>query len=464
MSNRITFPQDFNWGVATTAIQIEGGLDDGGRGPSMWPDFARTPGNIYHDDTPAGSAASYHNLQRDLDALERLGVTSYNFSTSWPRLIPEGAGRVNQKGVDYYNRLIDGLLERGIDPDLSLYDWDLPLKYSQNEGWGKRDLTDRFNDYVDVLIRNYGDRVTKWMTFNEISTQAKNGYKQGNHAPGYQDNQLFLRAYHHLMVAHGRAVQMIREQVDGAEITVVDNLLQYYPKTMTAADRNAAARQQMTNDYFLLEALFNGRLHQPFVDHYEQQQGCNFDHIHPGDLAQINQKFDQFGVNYFTSFSAADDPKQPGKAELVSASPGPQSPFGWTIDPVGMLDALRDLKRKYTKDLPIFVGECGIGGFDYPSPDGAVHDPKRIKFLYQHLEQLHVAMQEGIEITGFYIWSLMDNFEWDNGYNKRMGLYYTQYNRPEEYLIKDSGKWFAELIRTGELRDIQLSERTEQGE
>ena len=463
MSNRITFPKNFNWGVATTAIQIEGGLDDGGRGPSMWPDFARTPGNIYHGDTPAGSAASYHNLQRDLDALERLGVKSYNFSATWARIFPEGAGKVNQAGVDYYSRLIDGLLEKGIQPDFSLYDWDLPLVYSANNGWGRREVVDHFLDYTQVLLDNYGDRVTKWMTFNEISTQAKNGYKQGNHAPGYQDKQLFLQAYHHLLLAHGHAVERIRATVPNAEVTLVENLLKYYPKTMTAADRNAAARQHIENDLYLLDAVFKGKLNQNFTDFYEQQWNCNFNHVKDGDLAQINQPLDQFGVNYFTSFCAADDPEQPGKSEVISAAPGPQSPFGWTIDPVGLLDALRDLKRDYTGDLPLFIGECGIGGFDYPSPDGAVHDPKRIDFLYKHLEQLNAAMEEGIKITGFYIWSLMDNYEWDNGYNKRMGLFYTQYNRPEEYLIKDSGKWFAELTRTGELQNIKVSERTMQG-
>ena len=461
---RIIFPDDFNWGVATTAIQIEGGVTADGRGPSMWPDFAAKPNKIYHGDTPEGSAASYYYLERDLNALQQLGVTSYNFSTSWPRIQPRGQGQVNQPGIDYYNRLIDGLLERGIQPDLSLYDWDLPLQLSEAGGWSKRDLTDRFNDYVRILIDNFGDRVEKWMTFNEISTQAKNGYKAGEHAPGYRDKQMFVRAYHHLMVAHGRAVEQIRNTVEGCSITVVDNLLQYYPKTMTAADRNATARQQVENDYYLLDAVFHGKLNETFVEHYQQQHGCNFDHIRPGDLEQINQEFDQFGVNYFTSFCAADDPDNPGKAELISAAPGPQSPFGWTIDPVGMLDALRDLKKRYTKELPIFIGECGIGGFDYPSPDGAVHDPERIKFLEQHLEQLSIAMEEGIPIKGFYIWSLMDNFEWDDGYNKRMGLFYTQYNRPEEYLIKDSGKWFAELCRTGELRGIELPKITEEGE
>ena len=322
---QITFPNDFNWGVATTAIQIEGGVLEGGRGPSMWPAFAKRPNKIYHGDTPEGSAYSYRYLERDLDALQRLGVRSYNFSTSWPRIQPKGRGPANQTGVDYYNRLIDGLLERGIEPDLSLYDWDLPLNFSEDGGWTHRSLCDRFADYVDLLIRNYGDRVKHWMTFNEISTQAKNGYKAGEHAPGYQDKQMFVRAYHHLMLAHGRSVEMIRKSVDGCTISVVDNLLQYYPKTMTAADRNATARQQVENDYYLLDAVFYGKLNETFVNHYEQQHGCNFDHIRAGDLEQINQEFDQFGVNYFTSFCAADDPDNPGKAELISAAPGPSS-------------------------------------------------------------------------------------------------------------------------------------------
>ena len=445
------FPDDFSWGVATTAIQIEGALEGSGRGASMWPAFASEPGRIRHGDHPGGSARSYDFLERDLDALAALNVTAYNFSASWPRLLPDGAGRVNEAGADYYDRLIDGLLERGIVPDLSLYDWDLPLAYARDGGWEKRDLTNRFGDYVDLLIRRYGDRVRRWMTFNEISTQATNGYKSGDHAPGRASTQGFLKAYHHLMLAHGQAVARLRETHDDFEISAVDNLLQYYCASVTDADRAATRRQWTLNSWVFLDALFKGELNEDFRRHYVEVEGADFDHVRPGDLEAIHQRLDLFGVNYFTSFEVAADPDDPGRAERILPAPGPRSPFGWTIDPAGMLDALRELKVRYTGDLPLFIGECGIGQIDSPRPDGRVRDPERIEYLRLHLDKVLDAIDEGIPVEGFYVWSLMDNYEWDDGYDKRFGLHYTHYDRPETYTIKDSGRWYSELCRTGEL-------------
>ena len=449
------FPDDFNWGVATTAIQIEGGLDADGRGPSMWPDFARQPGKITHGDTPVGSAASYAHLDRDLDAVARLNLRSYNFSASWPRIQPDGSGRPNQQALDYYARLIDGLLERNVTPDLSLYDWDLPRRFvsAGKKGWDERDLADRFVDYADILLRHYGDRVTNWMTFNEVTTQATNGYLSGNHAPGYRDAQLAVRAYHHLMLAHGKAARRIREVVPQAEVSLVDNLLQYYPATITAADRDATDRSWTINAWYLLHALFKGEYYEPFLTYFRDHHDCNFDHLRPGDLDVIGTPLDKFGVNYFTSFVVSDAPDAPGADQKISAAPGPRSDYGWTIDPRGMTEALRKLKRDFTGDLPLFIGECGIGNYDYPDPTGRVNDRARIDYLHQHLEQVLVARGEGIPVKGFYVWSLMDNYEWDNGYKKRMGLFYTQYHQPAKYLIKDSGKWYAELCKTGRLRE-----------
>ena len=448
------FPTDFNWGVATTAVQIEGGLDAGGRGPSMWPDFARQHSSkIWHGDTPAGSAASYHHLERDLNALAELGVTSYNFTPSWTRILPSGAGQVNESGVDYYNRLIDGLLERGIQPDLSLYDWDIPRSYNEAGGWTQRELKDRFGDYVDVLIKRFSDRVEHWMTFNEISTQATNGYHSGSHAPGRTSLQQALQAYHHLMLAHGESIQRIRQAVPDASITLVDNFMQYYPATVSNADRSAQDRKIALETYFLMDAVFHGKLNATVHEWATERKGCNFDHIRPGDFEQIKQPIDQYGMNYFTAFNIADDPQAPGEEVVVSPAPGPQSPFGWTIDPVGMRMALNTVRDRYTGQTPIFIGECGIGQVDYIGPDGRVRDPERIDYLYLHLEQLLYAMEEDkIPVKGFYVWSLMDNYEWEDGYKKRMGLYYTQYDRPAEYVAKDSARWFAELCRTGVLR------------
>ena len=440
-----SFPDGFSWGVATTAEQIEGGIEGTGRGRSMWPAFAAEPGRIRHGDSPEGSARSVEFPERDLDALARLNLTSYNFSASWPRLLPDGAGRVDERGADYYDRLIDGLLERGIEPDLSLYDWDLPIGYAETGGWERRELAERFGDYVDLLIRRYGDRVKRWMTFNEISTQATNGYRSGNHAPGRSSVQGCLRAYHHLMLGHGQSVHRIREAVDGATISVVDNLLQYYPATVTDADREATDRQWRINSWYLLDALFHGRIDDAFRHHHEKVLGADFDHVEDGDLETIGAPFDEFGVNYFTSFSVADDPEDPGRAEKISPAPGPQSPFGWTLDPHGMLLALRELRDRYTGDMPIFVGECGIGQIDTPGPDGRVKDPERIDYLEAHLGKVLDAIDEGIPVTGFYVWSLMDNYEWDDGYEKRFGLYYTRYENPATYLIKDSGEWYARV-------------------
>ena len=449
------FPPNFNWGVATTAIQIEGGVAGEGvdKGRSMWPEFATRPGKITHGDLPDHGGRSYEFLTRDLRALEELGVRSYNFSPAWTRILPQGHGTPSQQGLDYYDRLIDGLLERGIRPDLSLYDWDLPKTYAERKGWGQRDLKERFGDYVDLLLKHYGDRVEQWMTFNEISTQATNGYKSGNHAPGYEDHQLSMEAYHHMLIAHGESVRRIRAAVPNAEVSLVDNYLWYYPATVSNEDRNAAKRQFTLNTYYLLEAVFNGRIHTDAHKFLTENHGIDFGFVREGDFDTISVPIDKFGVNYFTSFAVSDDPAQPGKNEKIAPAPGPQSPFGWTIDPVGLRMALNELRDNYTKDLPLFIGECGIGAIDYPSSDGRVHDPERIDYLYKHLEQVDYAIREdGIPVEGFYVWSLMDNYEWDNGYRKRMGLYYTKYEDPAEYLKKDSAEWFAQLCRTGQLR------------
>ena len=445
------FSKEFNWGVATTAIQIEGGTDLGGRGPSMWPAFARRPGKIKHGDTPTHSSRSYEYLERDLDACQRLGLRSYNFSASWTRILPEGSGRVNEAGLDYYDRLIDGLLERGIQPDMSLFDWDLPQAYAEAGGWAQRDLVDRFGDYAAVLIDRYGDRVRQWMTYNEVSTQATNGYKSGIHAPGYQDPQMCLQAYHHLLLAHGRSVRQLRAASSDFEVSFVDNLLRYTPATVTDADRNATARQLDLNTYYLLDCLFKGELRSSFVEHQTATLGHNFDHVRDGDLDVISSPIDKFGVNYFTSFVVADSENKPGKDETVKAAPGPRSDFGWTIDPHGMLLSLRALRDHYTGDLPLFIGECGIDNADYVNPDGAVNDAQRTDYLYQHLLKVHAAIEEGIPVEGFYVWSLMDNYEWQAGYRKRFGLFYTHYDRPAQYTLKDSGKWYAELCRSGRL-------------
>ena len=447
---KLHFDKDFNWGVATTAIQIEGGVDQDGRAPSMWPEFARRPGKVKHGDVPDHSARSYEFLTRDLDACARLNLKSYNFSASWPRLLPPG-GKANQKSLDYYNRLIDGLLERGIKPDLSLYDWDLPLEYARAGGWGQRDLVERFGEYTDLLIRSFGDRVTQWMTFNEVSTQATNGYKSGNHAPGYKDRQHCLRAYHHLLLAHGKSVQQLRAASNEIEISFVDNLLRYTPATVSDADRRATDRQLDMNTYYLLDCLFKGEMRESFVRHNVDVQGCNFNHVQSSDLDIISTPFDKFGVNYFTSFVVADSKEKPGKDEKVKAAPGPKSDLGWTIDPHGLLLSLRSLRDHYTGDLPLFIGECGIDNADYVNPAGEVNDSERVDYLRQHLHKVHRAIDEGIPIKGFYVWSLMDNFEWQAGYKKRFGLFYTPYQSPGQFVIKKSGKWFAELAKTGEL-------------
>ena len=444
------FPPDFNWGVTTTAVQIEGGQSaEAGRGAGMWSAFAAEAGNTHNGDGPTNAGRSYEYPDRDVAAVARLGVKTYNFTASWPRLLPEGSGRINQRGVDYYHRLIDGLLERDVRPELSLFDWDLPLAYAERGGWERRDLTERFGEFVDLLIRAYGDRVTHWMTFNEISTQAINGYLKGVHAPGRRSLQGYLRAFHHLLLAHGQSVERLRAAGDYS-ISLVDNLLAYYPATVKDADRLATEHQREDHAHYLLDAVFEGVLRGSFRERYEKQ-GLNFDHVRDTDLATIARPIDRFGVNYFTSFNVSHDPDDP-RGIAVSPAPGPQSPFGWTIDPHGLLEALRMLHRDYTADLPLFIGECGVGQVDYPDPNGEVLDHGRIDYLRRHLEKVRTAMDEGIPVRGFYVWSLMDNFEWQEGYRKRFGLFYTHYDRPAEYTIKASGKWFAELCKTGVLK------------
>ena len=252
------------------------------------------------------------------------------------------------------------------------------------------------------------------------------------------------------MLAHGQSVRRLRE-VGDVTISVVDNLLQYYPASVTDRDRAAARRQWNLNSWVLLDALFKAELGDEFREHFESRENADFSHVRDGDLDVVASPVDEFGVNYFTSFKVAADPDDPERRERIMAADGPQSPFGWTIDPRGLLDSLRVLADRWTGELPLFIGECGIGQIDSPRPDGRVRDPGRVEYLYLHLDKVLDAIDEGIPVTGFYVWSLMDNYEWDDGYAKRFGLHYTHYDRPEKYTIKDSGRWYAELCRTGEL-------------
>ncbi|MFD5462647.1 glycoside hydrolase family 1 protein [Kitasatospora sp. NPDC127059] len=470
------FPAGFLWGAATAAYQIEGAVDVDGRTPSIWDTFSRTPGRTAGGDTGDRATEHYHRYHQDVRLMSELGLGAYRFSVSWPRVQPTGRGPAVERGLDFYRRLVDELLEHGIEPAVTLYHWDLPQDLEDVGGWPNRNTAERFADYAALVADALGDRVGIWTTLNEPWCSAFLGYGSGVHAPGRADWTAALRAAHHLNLGHGRAVEALRATLPRkARIAVSLNLHAVRPLTESAADREAARRIDAVGNRVFTGPMLNGAYPVDLlVDTAHLVDWSAL--IHDGDLDTIARPIDLLGVNYYnpTVTSALPDGSAPGAAAASEAGhgDGAQSPFpgcadvlfhrapgertamGWPIDPTGLTELLLRLHREHP-GLPLMVTENGAAFDDRVTPEGAVHDPQRIDYLRGHLDAVRRAIAAGVDVRGYFLWSLMDNFEWAYGYGKRFGLYYVDYDT-QERIAKDSARWYAEVIRRGTLPDLGL--------
>jgi len=429
----LRFPDGFGWGAATSAYQIEGAAAEDGRGVSIWDTFSRQPGNVRGGDTGDVAADHYHRYVADLDLMKSLGLRTYRFSISWPRVQPTGRGNPNLKGLDFYQRLVDGLLERGIAPMATLFHWDLPQPLQDAGGWEARDSAGWFADYAEIVFRKLGDRVPVWLTLNEPKTVVNVGYSYGVHAPGKRDRSAALVAAHHLLLAHGRAVQAFRAVGVKQRIGPALNLAPAYP--FEGDDRDAPAVR--TADGFENRLYLDPVLKGGYPDDLDIEPLRAV--VRDGDLAVISSPIDILAIQYYNPVFVG-----PGGDYLTKL---PTSVAEWQqIYPEGLYDVLTRLRRDYG-DIPITITENGMPRADELSASGdRVVDPERVTFLRDHLRQAHRAIAAGVKLESYHLWSLLDNFEWAEGYAQRWGIVYVDYES-QRRVLKDSARWYQQVIR-----------------
>ena len=468
MTTELKFPPGFIWGTATAAYQIEGAASADGRQPSIWDTFCRVPGKVLNGDTGDVACDHYHRLAGDLDLMSTLQVPAYRFSVAWPRVMPTGSGPANRAGLDFYQRLVDGLLERDITPLLTLYHWDLPQWLQDAGGWLNRDTADRFAAFAEVVGRALGDRVFSLTTLNEPFCSAFLGYGTGVHAPGHSDNASALTAAHHLNLAHGRAVSALRTVVPSeSTLSITLNLAQVEPASESAADRAAASHVDAIANRIFLEPILRGDYPEQLVEDTRHVTDWSF--VRRDDLGIISAPIDQLGVNYYTSARVAGSPADDGLGagevrtqgtllrttagstwpgtDLAYTVPmaGPYTDMGWPIDPGGLTRLLVGLHDDYP-EMPLVITENGCAYADTVAADGQIHDHERIGYLSRHLAAVRAAIDAGVDVRGYYLWSFMDNFEWAWGYSKRFGIVYVDYDTLER-TPKDSARWFRDVVK-----------------
>ncbi len=440
MEEFLTFPKNFAWGAATAAYQIEGAWQAEGKGESIWDRFCHTPGKIEQGHTGDIACDHYSRWREDVALLKELGVNSYRFSIAWPRILPAGRGAVNPAGLAFYDRLVDALLEAGITPYATLYHWDLPQALQDAGGWPSRDLAGAFCEYADQTSRVLGDRVSHWMTFNEPYVSAVLGYYLGIHAPGHTDQAETLAAAHHLLLAHGQAVPILRANVKHAQVGIVLNIHPQTPASDSPADHAEARRMDGIINRWFLDPLAGRGYPADIVGYYE----TNLPFVKPGDMQTIAAPLESLGINYYSRGIARAQDLPEGKNLPVTVYPGPQTEMGWEVYPQGLTDLLERFHREY--DFPLyFVTENGAAYMDMPDAQGEVQDSERLAYIRLHLIALHAAIQAGVPVGGYFAWSFMDNFEWAFGYTKRFGLVYVDFDS-QKRTLKRSARWYKQAI------------------
>jgi beta-glucosidase len=458
------FPEGFLWGAATAAYQVEGAATADGRTPSIWDTYSAIPGRIVGGHTGHVATDHYHRYRDDIALMRSLGLTAYRFSVAWPRVQPAGAGPANPQGLDFYRRLVDGLLENGIQPWITLYHWDLPQPIEDAGGWPNRDTAARFAEYASIVHGALGDRVRFWTTLNEPWCSAFLGYGSGVHAPGRQEPDSAVKAAHHLMLGHGLAVDAIRAARPESEVGITLNLYAVTPASESTEDQDAARRIDGTANRFFLDPVLRGQYP---ADVIEDLAGVSdFSHVHDGDLAVMSRPLSMLGVNYYSRHVvAAPEPGQFGQIDwrggrAVSPYPGsegvrfvkrglPVTAMGWEIDAPGLNEVLTRVAAEYPA-VPIYITENGAAFDDRVAADGTVDDPDRRAFLDAHLDACLQSIRAGVPLRGYFAWSLMDNYEWGWGYTRRFGLVYVDY-ASQARIPKSSARWYADVIASNGL-------------
>lgn len=454
------FPPDFLWGAATAAYQIEGAARVDGRGPSIWDTFSHTLDAVWNDDNGDIACDHYHRVDEDLDLMGRLGIGAYRFSVAWPRIIPEGTGAVNQRGLDFYRRLVDGLRERDIEPTLTLYHWDLPQPLEDLGGWTVRETAEAYARYVEVVARALGDRVERWITLNEPWCSSWLGYGSGNHAPGVKNIGMAAAANHHLLLAHGLAVPLLREAAAGAKVGITLNLSDHRPGSDDILDAAAARRADGNLNRLFLDPIFHGAYPDDMLEHYAGFDP-GFSVVREGDLELISRPIDFLGVNYYSPATVVDESRatQARTAGYIVAT-GDQFPdlrlrgletpgrdrtaMDWEIQAAGLTALLVRIRDEYTT-IPIYITENGAAFDDYVDPNGNVLDLNRVAYLQEHISAVHDAIDAGVNVQGYFVWSLLDNFEWSFGYSRRFGIVWVDFPTGAR-LPKESYRWYRDAI------------------
>jgi len=455
-SRVLNFPKGFAWGSATSAYQIEGAWDEDGKGESIWDRFSHTTGNIEDGSNGDVACDHYHRWREDIALMKELGLKAYRFSISWPRILPAGRGNVNQLGLDFYSRLVDGLLEAGIEPFVTLYHWDLPQRLQDEGGWGVRSTAEAFVEFSDIVSRRLGDRVKHWITHNEPWTAAFLGHQIGGHAPGLQDFPAALKASHHLLLSHGWAVPVLRRNSHGAEVGITLVLLPFELPSHNSADVQGYRRFDGYFNRWFLDPLYGRRYPADQVSEYVAfgilpPEGMAF--VQPGDMEAIAVQTDFLGVNYYSRMALPSESAPEGEsptAKIVSKEAEPErTDMGWEVYPDGLY---RLLNRIYFEYQPpkLYITENGASYSDEPDRDGRVHDRRRLNYLQGHFAAAHRAIECGVPLAGYFVWSLMDNFEWTKGYAQRFGIIWVDYVT-QQRILKDSALWYKQVIAENRL-------------
>ena len=433
-----TFPRDFVWGAATAAYQVEGAVREDGRGESIWDRFAATPGKVQNGDSGDVACDSYHRYPQDIGLMHELGLGAFRFSIAWPRIVPDGRGRPNAAGLDFYDRLVDELLANQLEPFVTLYHWDLPQALEERGGWPARETVDAFVEYVEIVAARLGDRVKHWITQNEPWVISWLGYGWGFHAPGRTSDADALAAAHHVLLAHGRAVEVLRREAPAASVGIALDLVPAHPLTDSAADREAALESDGFRNRWFLDSVLRGRYPEDMLERYASILPT----IEDGDMETIAAPLDFLGVNYYTRTILRADPAD-AKPVPVDPEGVPRTTMGWEVYPDGLFELLVRLRDDYELP-PLFITENGAAFAD-DRRNGTVEDPDRISYLAQHLAAVARAIEQGVPVGGYFVWSLLDNFEWAYGYSQRFGIVYVDYETLER-VPKASYGWYRDFI------------------
>ena len=439
------FPAGFLWGAGTSAYQVEGAWDADGKGESIWDRFAHTRGRIADGASGDVACDQYSRFPEDVAILRDLGLGAYRFSVSWPRVIPGPDGRINQAGLDHYRRLVDELLDAGIAPWPTLYHWDLPQWVQDGGGWSERSVIAQFAHYCDTVVRALGDRVASWTVLNEPQIFVFMGLQTGEHAPGIRDHRLALRASHVVNLAHAEAVRAVRAASPAAIIGSAFNVESAYPASADALDAEAAERHHAAVNAWFLDPLLRGRYPRAFVDQERELAAMD---VRPDDFAAMATRFDFLGLNMYSRAIVAHDPSGGPSATRRVTGPGPRTSFGWEVWPASLHRIVCRIDRDYDRPA-IYVTENGCASPAAPDADGRVRDPERIAYHEAHLGQLARAIADGCDVRGYFAWSLLDNFEWAEGFGQQFGIVWCDLEGDRRRIVKDSGRWLRDLAARG---------------